>query len=625
MQPTINYIATLLIPVKGNLYYLGETIDSIFSQTITNFKVLFIDDGVDHHSLTWLLRYVSKYDNFKVLKSPGNGISDALNFGIENSDTEYIIRMDSDDIMLEDRVEKQLEFMEINSEIDIAGTQIRCFNYKGFVSDSSYPMSHAKIVEHLTYDNCIAHPTVILRRQSIIGKKLYDKFYDGIEDFELWSRLASQGIKFANLDSIKLYYRIHFAQFSWKSKNKSIILKRIKLLEQVVGKKFRPNSVLNILKYEALLIDECKKTNYNQYKTIICKSYLETILNGGFKSLRTDFLEKIQLYFYIVKISPKFAIKILKLLITKIYNKTFIRLSQKFAYSKRQFQKSFSLHSLIRKVILDYRWRRILPMVIVKSIVVQAEKKGENWKWIVGHKQKYFCYYDGEDWLHVWRNGGLVWDRPVNNAKDIVAADMSLFNLHYRPKKGDVVFDIGAGCGTSTLAYSQLVGKHGLVYAFEPSPYSFRKLQKLKKLLNLNNIKIFEISLSDCVGKKLLYLDDHIGTTDSFFSLNHKSSIEVFSTTLDEFICKLNFSEINLIKINTEGAELFILMGMSKSYSKFKNLVVSCHDFIDDPRFKTQESVIQKLKEYSYELLPNTSTDSGVWVSGYVFAKTRPA
>jgi glycosyltransferase involved in cell wall biosynthesis len=100
MQPTINYIATLLIPVKGNLHYLGETIDSILSQTITNFSVLFIDDGVDQHSLDWLLRCVSKYDNFKVLKSPGNGISDALNFGIENSDTEYIIRMDSDDIML---------------------------------------------------------------------------------------------------------------------------------------------------------------------------------------------------------------------------------------------------------------------------------------------------------------------------------------------------------------------------------------------------------------------------------------------------------------------------------------------------------------------------------------------
>lgn len=621
MQPTVNYMATILIPVKGNLYYLGEAIDSILSQTISNFKVLFIDDGADEHSLKWLLKYISKHDNFKVLKSPGNGISDALNFGIENSDTEYIIRMDSDDIMLEDRVEKQLEFMEFNSEIDIAGTQIRCFNYMGFVSDSSYPMSHSKIVEHLTYDNCIAHPTIILRRQSIIGKKLYDKFYDGIEDFELWSRLASQGIKFANLGEIKLYYRIHPTQFSDKSRDKTKILKRIKLLEQLVGKKFRPNSVLNLLEYEALLINECKEVAYNQYKTIICMNYLESILDGGFKSLRTDYSKKIKLYFVIVKISPRFAIKIIKLFITKMYNKIFIRLSHKIVYPKKQFHKSF--YSLIRKVILDYRWRRILPMVIVKSIVVQAEKKSTNWKWIVGNKQKYFCYYDGEDWLHVWRNGGLVWNRPVNNAKDIVAADIDLFNLHYKPKKGDIVFDVGAGCGTSTLVYSQLVGKRGLVYAFEPSPYSIRRLQKLKKLFNLNNIRIFEISLSDCVGKKLLYLDDQLGTTDSFFDLKHKSSIEVFSTTLDEFINKLNISEINLAKINTEGAELLILMGMSKSYLKVKNLVVSCHDFIGDPRFKSQELVIQKLKEYNYELLPNTSTDPGVWISGYVFAKTR--
>ncbi len=104
--------------------YLKEAIESILNQTFTDFEFLIINDGSIDKSEKVIKSYSDKriryYKNSKNL-----GLAASLNKGVGLSKAKYLARMDGDDVSYPNRLEKQVNFMDVNPEIDVCGTWVK--------------------------------------------------------------------------------------------------------------------------------------------------------------------------------------------------------------------------------------------------------------------------------------------------------------------------------------------------------------------------------------------------------------------------------------------------------------------------------------------------------------------
>lgn len=197
---------TVLMPVYNGEQYLEEAIDSILSQTYTDYELLIINDGSKDHSE----KIIQSYNDQRIRRinnSQNLGLIATLNKGLDLARGEYIARMDQDDISLPDRIEKQVNFMESNQHIGICGTWVEIFgeSNSGFLR---HPVSAASIKAHLFFDSFLAHPTVMMRRKTLDSHKLrYDHNDLCAEDYGLWVR-CSFLFPLANIPEVLLKYRI---------------------------------------------------------------------------------------------------------------------------------------------------------------------------------------------------------------------------------------------------------------------------------------------------------------------------------------------------------------------------------------------------------------------------------
>ena len=181
--------------------WLKESIESILNQTYSDFEFIIINDGSTNNVENVILSY--KDERIKYIKQENQGLAKSLNNGLDIAKGEYIARMDSDDISLPERFEKQVKFLDENLDISIVGTSHEYFPNGKIAKMLKYP----KYIDFLK-GNSIGHPTVMFRRADF---EKYDLKYNPeylCEDYELWSR-AIKYLKFANIQEILLKYRWH--------------------------------------------------------------------------------------------------------------------------------------------------------------------------------------------------------------------------------------------------------------------------------------------------------------------------------------------------------------------------------------------------------------------------------
>ena len=224
---------SVVMSVYNSENYLEEAILSILNQTYKNFEFIIINDGSTDRSLDIIEKYAKKDNRIKVISRENRGLIYSLNEGIKLSKGKYIVRMDSDDISLENRFQKQIEFMENNLDVGVCGTNIIAFDdTKEFIS--SFYQDDKMLKAETLFSSPFAHPSVIIRKE-IIEK--YNLFYDEeflfAEDLELWGRMA----KYTNFHNIKeplLKYRIGHESITKKADKN--IGKRYKTLNKIFQK-----------------------------------------------------------------------------------------------------------------------------------------------------------------------------------------------------------------------------------------------------------------------------------------------------------------------------------------------------------------------------------------------------
>lgn len=217
MKKNIEDLVTVLMPAYNVGKYIKESIDSILNQTYTDFTFLIINDGSTDNTEAIILSYSDP--RIKYIKNEKNiGYIASLNKGIDLISSKYIVRMDSDDISLPQRLEKQVEFMENRPDVAVCGSgKINFYSGKNSTETSAYTITNDKhLLFSSIFNTSIPHPSAILRNEILQNHDLrYDSAYYYAEDKAMWLDMSQYGA-LSNLKEPLIKYRIHLNQVSIK-------------------------------------------------------------------------------------------------------------------------------------------------------------------------------------------------------------------------------------------------------------------------------------------------------------------------------------------------------------------------------------------------------------------------
>jgi glycosyltransferase involved in cell wall biosynthesis len=208
---------SVLMPCYNAEKYLAEALASILNQTYTDFEVIAIDDCSSDRTPE-ILRHFSEQDKrVKVYRNSENlKLIKTLNRGVTLCSGKYIARMDSDDIALPERLEKEVAFLDEHADYGIVSCQFSTFR-DGSAKLYPYqnPTKFEELQAYLLFKSGICHPASMIRKTVFTELGLrFEEQYLHVEDYALWSK-ALYLTKLGNVGGKPLLlYRVHKSQVS---------------------------------------------------------------------------------------------------------------------------------------------------------------------------------------------------------------------------------------------------------------------------------------------------------------------------------------------------------------------------------------------------------------------------
>ena len=219
-----NKTLTVLMSAYNSEHFISETIDSILNQTFKDFIFLIIDDCSTDNTLKIIKEYEEKDKRIEIIKNNINlGFTNSLNNGIKRIKSDYIARMDSDDICDPTRFEKQMNYMQKHN-LDICGTNLIYFDDKGELGRKKY----RDVKDTILIESPICHASTIIKREYFDKYGGYNPEYKVAQDYDLWLKFYSKGAKFGIVPEYLFFYRQH-PQMAKASKTKLTLKNTIKI------------------------------------------------------------------------------------------------------------------------------------------------------------------------------------------------------------------------------------------------------------------------------------------------------------------------------------------------------------------------------------------------------------
>lgn len=207
----MSFSVLMSLYAKERPLFLRQSLDSVFGQTLKPDEVIFVEDGPLTSELYSVVeKYCQLHPEMKVIPLPVNGgLGKALNVGLKHCSNELIARMDTDDIALPDRFEKQVEFMAENPDVDICSGWLNEFesDIANIKSVKKVPATHSEISDYIKSRNPLNHPVVMFRKSAVEKAGGY-RHFPLFEDWYLWARMMASGAKFANIQRPLVNFRI---------------------------------------------------------------------------------------------------------------------------------------------------------------------------------------------------------------------------------------------------------------------------------------------------------------------------------------------------------------------------------------------------------------------------------
>ncbi|UGB30594.1 glycosyltransferase family 2 protein [Metabacillus sp. B2-18] len=199
-------LVSIITPSYNSTKFIPATIESVLSQTYQNWEMLIVDDCSKDESRKVIREYTEKDDRIKLIELTENsGAAVARNTAIKAAKGKYVAFLDSDDLWVPTKLEKQIEFMEINDYtftyskyqlMDVDGNKLdrvidvpRSIDYNGLLSNTIIGCLTA--VVNIEKTGPIEMPNIRTR-----------------QDFALWLSILKRGIKAHGLQEVLAYYRL---------------------------------------------------------------------------------------------------------------------------------------------------------------------------------------------------------------------------------------------------------------------------------------------------------------------------------------------------------------------------------------------------------------------------------
>lgn len=199
----LKFSVLLSVYKKENPEYLQQALESIENQTLHPDEIVIVKDGVLTKKLDACIETFkqSSQSDVKIIAFTENrGLGLALRDGVLACKYEYIARMDTDDIAVNTRFEKQIKYLDQNPDIALLGSWVKEFSKNVDHPDTltQLPCNDAEIRKFAKKRNPFRHMTVVFKKSAVIDSGNYRDFL-WFEDYDLWVRMLQKGYKAANL------------------------------------------------------------------------------------------------------------------------------------------------------------------------------------------------------------------------------------------------------------------------------------------------------------------------------------------------------------------------------------------------------------------------------------------
>ncbi len=204
-------LVTIVVPVFNRLHFLGETIESVLTQTHSQWELIVVDDGSEEDVAAFLLRYPD--DRIRSLRQENQGNAAARNTGIKQAQGEYVICLDSDDVWQPGLLDICLTTLQTNPNIDVTYTQFQQIDQNSKLIP--VPLQPQPKNGNLLPDLLLGFP--ILPSSALIRRCCFEQwglYTPGLDDWELWLRWSAKGCRFHCVERPLLAYRIHNQNFN---------------------------------------------------------------------------------------------------------------------------------------------------------------------------------------------------------------------------------------------------------------------------------------------------------------------------------------------------------------------------------------------------------------------------
>jgi len=204
-KPTISVVMS----VYNGKPYLSEAIESILNQTFSDFEFIIINDGSTDDSWQIIKQYAEKDKRIIPITQENIGLTKSLNKGIRVAKGKYIARQDADDISLNERFEKQYDYLKKNQNITFVGCLCEVINNCGNVLYKGKDKHFSKrgLKKFLSRNNLFMHGEVMFKKSNVVNVGMYREHFQYAQDYDLWLRLI-HNYDFVIIPQILYRYRL---------------------------------------------------------------------------------------------------------------------------------------------------------------------------------------------------------------------------------------------------------------------------------------------------------------------------------------------------------------------------------------------------------------------------------
>jgi glycosyltransferase involved in cell wall biosynthesis len=200
-------ISVLMAVWRPHPRHFPEAVASVLGQSFADFEFVIVEDPSEQPASELLNAFTDPRIRH-VINPERTGLIAQRNRTLAEAKADWVALIDADDMMEPDRLKKQFDFIRANPETDVLGSRLAIIDGAGqVIGQRSYPTTHDSIVAAFRKFNAIAQPSILARRSALLSAGGYS-FEFPVEDYDLWSRMAKAGARFANHPEALTRYRV---------------------------------------------------------------------------------------------------------------------------------------------------------------------------------------------------------------------------------------------------------------------------------------------------------------------------------------------------------------------------------------------------------------------------------